>query len=76
MLEENTSEFLSHERGVTLNEGSLVLSSMFDWYRDDFGSNFDELKLFLKPSLPQTLAPILIDAKRAEYQYDWNLNRP
>ncbi len=76
LIEENTKEFLSHSRGVRNDNGKLVLSRIFNWYQADFGGNFEGVKSFIKPYAPQSLAPILIDARKAKYQYDWSLNKP
>lgn len=77
LLEQNTKEFISHSRGVSkAKNGRLVLSRIFSWYQADFGGDFGEVKRFIKPYLPEALKPLLIDAKKAKYQYDWAINKP
>ncbi len=76
LLEENTKEFLSHERGFSYKDGKLFLSQIFKWYQKDFGTNFKAVKNFIRPYVSEENAAVLIKSKRASYQYDWALNRP
>jgi len=42
-MDEATEVFINHSRGVSHNNGKLILSSIFDWYGGDFyGSDFDK----------------------------------
>jgi hypothetical protein len=77
-LDQAARDFINHPRAVRVQgDGSLVLSSLYDWYRDDFGKSdadfINHLKLFAGPELMGAL-----DAKRDldidDYVYDWALN--
>jgi hypothetical protein len=67
-------EYINHPRGVDNRSGSLVLSSIFDWYRSDFAADPEGLLRYLArfhqtPDLLLNAAP-----ERIKYDYDWTLN--
>lgn len=76
LLEKNTRDFLQHPRGAKVEDGRLVLSSIFKWYQDDFGGNFDSVKQFIQPYVTGPVASNLASARNAKYEYDWALNKP
>jgi hypothetical protein len=67
--------FVNSERGVSMQGGKLELSSIYDWYDQDFGANRSELLEHLQeyaaPALGQQLAGY---QGRIRYDYDWRLN--
>ncbi|MDA9918613.1 DUF547 domain-containing protein [Erythrobacter sp.] len=75
-LQENAVLYVNDPRGVSVAaDGSLTVSKIFNWYRDDFGRSdeaiINHLKLFAKPDLKQALEQTnSID----QYAYDWSLN--
>ncbi len=76
MLEIGVRSFLNHPRAVSFDGDELVLSSIFKWYRTDFGSNMDEVKQFISQYLNQESVQLVNQASRVRYQYDWSLNQP
>lgn len=69
--------FINHPRGVTVHDGKLTVSKIYQWYAKDFGGTDQKiiahLRKYAAPALAQKLSRIShIDA----YQYDWNLNAP
>ncbi len=76
LLESNTREFLNHDRGVMLSDRGVVLSSIFKWYVDDFGGDYESVKQFIIPYLSDSMARALSASNRARYNYDWSLNKP
>lgn len=75
-LEAAASSYINHTRGVHFNQGNLLLSSIYQWYLDDFGGNSHELIKHLhhyaKTALKQQLRNFKGDI---EYDYDWALNQ-
>jgi len=67
--------YLAHPRGIAFEDGVLTLSSLFDWYRDDFPPGQDGLLAYLAAAAPETLEPSLsaYDGPIA-FRYDWALN--
>ncbi len=77
LLEAQAREFVGHPRGVLLKSGEVRLSSIYQWYRKDFGQDDAEVlahvRTYAKPELQRALSTIeSIDG----YDYDWRLNAP
>ena len=75
LLDKSAKEYINHPRGVSVVDGEVQASSIFDWYADDFGDNDKEIiqhfLIYAEPDLAQGLAQLTqID----DYQYDWSLN--
>jgi len=61
-------------RGAAVIDGRLIVSSLYDWYADDFGGEagvLDHLRRFAEPALAARLAGI---DRIAGDTYDWRLN--
>lgn len=76
LLNQNTKDFLAHSRGMAFNGERVILSSIFKWYANDFGEDFEQVKAFLSEHLPEEKKPLLSVASNARYDYDWSLNKP
>ncbi|MFT5135706.1 MAG: hypothetical protein ACI8XV_000732 [Arenicella sp.] len=76
LLELAAIEYINHPRGVRIEGGRLFLSSIYDWYRQDFGSEFADLIAHLVKYIEPEMAVNIQKFNRAEYSYDWALNRP
>lgn len=77
-LDQAARDFINHSRAVRVqDDGRFVLSSLYDWYRDDFGKSDSDfiahLKSFAGPELMAILGDIN-DLDIAGYEYDWALN--
>jgi len=75
MLDEGARSYVNHPRGVTVKNGKLTISRIWQWYREDFGRTDGEiishLATYASPALRRQLQDIRdIDG----YDYDWNLN--
>jgi hypothetical protein len=74
-LDDAQRMFLASPRAVAFDpRGRLTLSSIFDWYREDFAADEAALLVHLGARLP-ALAPRLgAYTGRVRYAYDWSLN--
>ena len=73
-LNEAERVYLNHPRGVSFDDsGRLQLSSIFDWYRDDFAATEQGLLDYLAAHHPQA-QPLREYRGRIRYEYDWQLN--
>ena len=76
LLEQGAREYVNHPRGAQVKEGELWVSSIYDWYKSDFGGTdsgvLQHLKRYARPELAETLNRF----SRFEDTYDWSLNRP
>ena len=77
MLDELAAQYANHPRGASLQNGRLKVSSIYEWFQDDFGGSWkgviEHLKQYARPELQKQLAshdgPI-------DNNYDWTLNQP
>ncbi len=75
LLELGAKQYINHPRGVLMEEDALILSSIFDWYGEDFGDNEAEiiqhLLKYMEPERKEMLEQYhSIDG----FRYDWSLN--
>ncbi len=75
LLEKGARDYMAHPRGMKFEGDSLILSKIFDWYGEDFGSNEQEVLSTLSTYAPRAVKDKLIDYQgRIKYEYDWSLN--
>ncbi|WP_168203591.1 DUF547 domain-containing protein [Oceanispirochaeta crateris] len=74
-LDHAARTYLSHPRGLEFKGGSLHLSSLFKWYKEDFGKTQKDRLLSLSQWVPSEDAQELkAYTGRLSYDYDWSLN--
>lgn len=73
LLEQAAYEFINSDKGVNIHNRRLTISSIYQWYAEDFGSH-DELVDHLIHYRPQLANDERIK-RRFHYEYDWQLNR-
>ncbi|MCZ8150121.1 MAG: DUF547 domain-containing protein [Roseomonas sp.] len=75
-LDQAASAFVNHPRGVTvLPDGRLRVSSIYSWFREDFGGNEAGVIAHLRRHAAPVLAAHLGERTTiAEDAYDWALN--
>lgn len=67
--------YINNPRGVAIDGGSITVSSIYDWFYDDFGGTDESLMAHLQKYAEPDLAARLRDiGKISETAYDWNLN--
>ncbi|WP_133407154.1 DUF547 domain-containing protein [Parashewanella tropica] len=77
-LNQAAVRFINQTKGVDIQNDQLTLSSIYNWFSEDFGKDrhalISHINTFAKPSLKAELAkdkPLNI-----KFQYDWKLNSP
>lgn len=69
--------FVNSERGVSVNNGRLAVSSIYSWFSKDFGRSDANVIAHLKTYADGELAAQLSDiTKISSNQYDWSVNAP
>ncbi len=75
LLDQAAAEFINHPRGVTINRGKLVVSSIYVWFQADFGDSdegvIQHLRQYASPDVSKALAKVM---KISNDRYDWTLN--
>ena len=71
-------EYVNHPRGVSFMEDDLIIiSSIYDWYSEDFGKSKQNIIRHLVSYADEGLAKRLRKFKGTmDYEYDWSLNCP
>jgi hypothetical protein len=75
LLNQAAVEYVNDPRGVRVLNNKLVISKIYLWFAEDFGSTpdniFAHLRRYARPELAQH---IRLDTEIAGYEYDWALN--
>ncbi len=76
LLEASAREYINHPRGAREVDGELLVSSIYDWFKVDFGDSdagvFAHLAKYARPEL----AEVLRKYQSFDHDYDWKLNDP
>lgn len=77
LLKKGAREFINHPRGLVLDKQEMLASRIFDWYRDDFGTEDKQLmKLFAYYADDNKALYILGFSGNIQYAYDSRINAP
>jgi hypothetical protein len=77
LLEKGAREYVSHPRGARLAGDRLDLSSIYDWFRADFGGSGETVVRHLQQYAAPDMAGRLKDFRgKILYDYDWGINEP
>jgi hypothetical protein len=75
LLDKAARDYVNNPRGAAVAEGKLRVSSIYVWYRADFGGSdrgvIDHLRRYAGPVLAATLAGV---DRISGDRYDWGLN--
>ncbi len=66
--------YVNHPRGVEAGSDGLTLSSIYNWFADDFGGEAGVLAHLRRYAAPALLAAIGRAPRVIGYRYDWTLN--
>ena len=75
-LDRAAAEFVNNPRGVTIRDnGTLQVSTIYKWFREDFGgSNEGVIDHLVKYAEPELAAQIEAKRRITKHEYDWSLN--
>jgi hypothetical protein len=75
LLERGARAYINHPRGARLEGGRLVVSSIYHWFREDFGDSeagvLAHLRRYAGPELARDLEGV---SRIGDHAYDWRLN--
>ena len=68
-------EYINHARGAEVKDDRLIVSSIYEWFKEDFGDSDESvirhLRQYAKPPLANRLDKVM---RIADDRYDWSLN--
>lgn len=75
-LKNLATEYINHPRGVSVINNRLHISSIYDWYKEDFGNSNQKLLEHFLQYAEHDLKSQLLNLKNLSYKddYDWQLN--
>lgn len=74
-LDRQARTYINHPRGARFEDGDLVVSSIYDWYQEDFGGTEQGVISHLKEcAAPELRAGLEEAGDIDDYEYDWALN--
>ena len=75
LLDSAARDFVNGSRGVALDRGRLIVSSIYVWFQDDFGGNDEAVIGHLRRyAAPELAAALKGKTGLADHRYDWTLN--
>lgn len=75
-LDAGARAYINHPRGVTITADGVVVSSIYSWFKEDFGGNdAGVLKHLARYASPALAAKLKSASALAGHTYDWSLNR-
>ncbi len=75
VLDEAAIAYVNHPRGARVENGRLMVSSIYSWFKVDFGNNDAGVIAHLAEYADEGLKAKLEAVSRVNgYAYDWNLN--
>lgn len=75
VLEANAIAYINSPRGARIKDGELTVSSIYDWFQEDFGGNEKGVLAHLAKYAKGDLKAAIANAKSIDdYDYDWTLN--
>lgn len=76
LLEAGAREYINHPRGVSIKNNRLTVSSIYHWYRDEFGDSNEGVLSHLREYAEPELVEQLERFSKYRHEYDWSLNAP
>lgn len=73
-LDAAAAAYVNHPRGVAVTADGLVLSSIYNWFAEDFGAANGVTVHLRRHALPALVPQLQPDVRIAGYHYDWSIN--
>ncbi len=76
LLDQGARDYVNHPRGMQEIDGDLVVSSIYDWFKVDFGDTDEGVFAHLRQYATPENALMLDGHDDFDDDYDWKLNAP
>lgn len=75
MLEDGARTYINHPRGARIANGRLIVSSIYNWFREDFGGSDAGVLAHLRSyAVPPIAGQLTAIDRISDHGYDWSLN--
>ena len=74
LMEQAAHDYIGHTRAFSIDGDNLKLSSIFDWYGDDFGDDQAAVIEYLSDYVNDDIDFDPFDSYKVKFDYDWSLN--
>lgn len=74
LLERGAREYINHPRGVRVDDGRITMSSIYDWFSEDFESDGGALEHAADYASADVARDLRAYERRIRHDYDWSLN--
>jgi len=74
VLDAAAAGFIAHERGVAAGPEGLRLSSIYNWFAEDFATDGGVVPHVLRYAAPAKAVAIRAEPAIRGFRYDWDLN--
>jgi hypothetical protein len=75
VLDKAARDFINHPRGVSFTDGRIVVSSIYFWFKEDFGNSKKGILQHLRQYLSaENLEKLDKHPRKMSHEYDWRLN--
>ncbi len=76
LLEQGARDYINHPRGVRVVDDELLISSIYEWFKIDFGDSDDGVLAHLQRYADERTAALLEGRDGFDDDYDWSINAP
>jgi len=76
-MDQAAADYINHPRGFRVENGKIIASKIFDWYKVDFGDSNQGILEHAREYAEGDLLTALEEADTiSNFEYNWNLNEP
>ena len=76
LLDQAARDYINHPRGVQVVDGDLLVSSIYEWFKVDFGDNDEGVFAHLERYANESTVALLEGHESFDHDYDWGINAP
>lgn len=77
LLEQGARAYINHERGVQCQNGACTISSIYNWFQEDFGGDAAGVtQHFLRYADERLTMQLKAHRGKFGHEYNWQLNAP
>lgn len=76
LLNRGELNYINNKHGVTITENTVVLSSIYKWFKSDFAESEEKILDYIESLINEDkLEQFKVAKNKIKYEYDWSLNK-